>query len=63
MEFGEVEREWRGGVEREREAFGRVVWKWLTNVLWVRIERRVVVEMNIGAVVAAAATAAGVAMA
>lgn len=41
-------------MEREREAFGRVVWRWVIRVLWVRIERRVVVEMNIGVVVAVA---------
>lgn len=51
VEFWEVEIEWRGGVEREREAFGRVVWKWVISVLWESIERRVLVEMNTGAVV------------
>lgn len=51
VEFWEVEREWRGGVERESVAFGRVVLRWVIRVLWERIERRVVVEMNIGVVV------------
>lgn len=35
----------------EREAVGRVVWRWVIRVLWVRIEWRVVVEMNSGMVV------------
>lgn len=36
-EFWEVENDWRGGVEIEREAFGRVDSRWVIRVLWERI--------------------------
>lgn len=54
LEFWEVEREWRGGVEREMVEFGRFDWKWEIRVLCVRVFVRVWVEMYIGVVVVVA---------
>lgn len=47
----------------EREAVGRVVWRWVIRVPWVRIEWRVVVEMNSGVAEAAAVAVGSVVMA